>query len=155
MTQGRRPYPDENQQQPPPYGYRQQPYQTPEAANYYGEKQEYYPPQPNYAANQSYPVQGQGYPQQPTYGQQPPYGQQQQYPPQPTYGQEYEQQQPNYGENPSRIPYVSHPGSLPVPQIEEEKGVMGALAGGVAGGYAGHKIHRKSPQYLIFCSICD
>jgi hypothetical protein len=125
----------------------------------YGESQGYYRPpyQPTYPEQ---PYQSQSYAPGPYANQS--YGSPQQY------GQQYPPQQyPQHYQPPVEAPYASPPpsnathysgsphGDQPPtytagyqppagapPQADEERGIMGALAGGAAGGYAGHKMHH-------------
>lgn len=148
-------YPEGNQQPPPyqdqgswqgqscfPSDQQQQMYLN-ASASYYGEKQEYSSP-PHGAPQALYQPQ---YPQQPQYGgsQSSYYGQQNQpYPSQPQYGTA---KPAPYGSNfaPPQVPHASYSG--PAPQTEEQRGMMGALGGAAAGGFAGHKMGRKLPSF--------
>jgi len=148
-------YPQEGQQQYPPMYQNPPPARGPYGAAQ-GGNQNYYPPyQPDYG--QPSPSYGQN-----TYGQQqyPPqqYGQQQ-YPLQ-QYNQQYQApaQGPYGAPGPANVTphypppqggdaneeYAPPEGPPPTrpPQTEEERGILGAIAGGAAGGYAGHKLHH-------------
>jgi len=100
----------------------------------YGQQQGYYgqqPPQRPYG-EEGYGQAPYGKPQQ-QYGQQAPYGSSE-YPPQQEYGQQRFEGQ--------GYPPVNPPYGAPNPEDEGDRGIMGALAGGVAGGYGGHKLHH-------------
>ncbi|KAH6660462.1 CVNH domain-containing protein [Truncatella angustata] len=116
----------------------------------------YYPPQPQYSGN---PPAGQytpsGYGYNGHQGQQSYYQAQQhsphQLPSQPQYAQspppQYEHSPQRQYASPGYLPqikqeYTSPPVPGQVPQTEEERGLMGALAGGAAGGFAGHKVNH-------------
>ncbi|TID19069.1 putative glutamine-serine-proline rich [Venturia nashicola] len=148
-------YPSSN----PPYPVSNSPYPPAaepatsrgESAGYYGNTQPYGGPQstpPQYQNQNSTLYGGANYSQHYT----PPnqYNPHQQYPPsfQGPYGGT-----PSAGTNPGDpLQYQQHydacpPNSSPaayppgsVPQTDEERGLMGALAGGAAGGFAGHKM---------------
>ncbi|KAF2666669.1 CNVH-domain-containing protein [Microthyrium microscopicum] len=139
------PYNQQQYQNQPPYG--QQPYQ--QGQQPYGQSQyNNQSPQPHYNhPNQQYnqytPPPGQYTPQpnqQSQYTNQSPYP-----PPQPS---PYEQGQAASYYNPSSNrpnPPALSPSALankPTNPTDEERGLMGALAGGAAGGYAGHKMHH-------------
>jgi len=118
--------------EPPFYGQGQQPYGG-------------YPPQGQYAPQGQYP--NGPYPPQAQYGQgqygesqypSGPYPQQQQ----PSYYNHVNDSNANPQDRPSNTPNPSSPPPVPPHpnSTEEERGVMGALAGGAAGAYAGHKM---------------
>jgi uncharacterized protein YcfJ len=123
----------------PPYNNSTAPVAPPYGQNppYYGEQQPYYGGQQHTYAQESH----QGYPPQQTYSHEQSYNQ---YP--PSSDAPHASPQPPYGYNQNESFYPP-PHQQPAqqtsqgpPGTEEERGVMGALAGGAAGAYGGHKM---------------
>lgn len=115
------------QQYPPhPYGsYSAQPYQAPPGPppSHHKSPLQQSPPQPAYPL-QEYPPYGQQYPPQSAYGP-------------PTAGEDVAAFRTHYEQ-----PHGPLDPAIGQPAPEGDRGVMGALAGGAAGAFAGHRVHH-------------
>ncbi|KAE9979519.1 hypothetical protein BLS_009725 [Venturia inaequalis] len=114
--------------QPPSYGGPQSPpyqHQNQNSASNDGNHSQHYTPPNQYNPHQQYPPPSQG-----------PYGG-----PSPTASNPGDplQYQQHHGAYPPSSPPAAYPQGS-VPQTDEERGLMGAVAGGAAGGFAGHKM---------------
>lgn len=126
------------------YGSNEQPYQPYPGDRYGGQQYQGGPPQyqaplaqqaPAYGGAQQYPPYAQQYPPQPSYGP----GMQGRNDDVAAFASHYEQ--PHGALPPSVDPTTGQP-LPPSAEAEADRGIMGALAGGAAGAYGGHKVNH-------------
>jgi len=114
------------------YGQNQGYYGQQQPQRQYGEEGYNQPPPQRPYGEEGYGQQSHDRPQQHQYGQPAPYGSSE-YPPRPEYGQRFEGQE---------YPPTNAPYGGPNAEGDGDRGVMGALAGGAAGAFGGHKVHH-------------